>query len=202
MIDCSLGDAFGFCPASFRSIVLQCDARLPMHIHKLLDRVVRVQCFPTGCVFECNIAHRRSAAFKYACCSIISGVTRCSLFMMLYLCSMFQCGLHAELWVHIGIFMNLISAETRNSVSFFPFAYLVLWVKVLGGWGLWIDLLSIALSRPCIDDLFNYNNNNKSMCVEFLYILFIFLLKYGILQNMSSPHTTTPFCNAQCCIKI
>ena len=61
MIGRFLGDAFGVLSCSFRSTVLQCGARLPIHtLIKLLDRVVSGARFLTGGVFECDIAHRRS----------------------------------------------------------------------------------------------------------------------------------------------
>ena len=59
---------------------------------KLMDRVVSGVSFLTWGVFECDLAHRRSEA--------VSGVIRCTLFMVLYLCRMSQCGLHAVLCTH------------------------------------------------------------------------------------------------------
>ena len=67
---------------------------------KLLDRAVSAVRFLTGGVFECDIAHRRSLAVL--CMFIRSGVTRCTLLMVLYLDHMCQYGLHAVLWSHIG----------------------------------------------------------------------------------------------------
>ena len=49
---------------------------------KLLDRAVSGDRFLTGGVFVCDIAHRRSVATLFCC--IRSGVTRCNLFMVLY----------------------------------------------------------------------------------------------------------------------
>ena len=47
-------------------------------------------------------------------CFIRSGVTRCTLLMVLYLDHMCQCGLHAGLWSHIGTLMHRLAAEPRN----------------------------------------------------------------------------------------
>ena len=44
-------------------------------------------------------------------CFTRSGVTRCTLLMVLYLNSMCQCGLHVVLWSHIGTLMHRLSAE-------------------------------------------------------------------------------------------
>ena len=62
MINCFLVDDFRvlFCP--FRTVhsAVWCSAA-DTHL-KLLDRVVSGASFLTGCVFECDIAHRRSVA--------------------------------------------------------------------------------------------------------------------------------------------
>ena len=44
-----------------------------------------------------------------------SGVIRCPLFMVLYLCRMYQCGLLAMLRSHIGILVCLFAAEPRST---------------------------------------------------------------------------------------
>ena len=44
-------------------------------------------------------------------CFIRSGVTRCTLLMVLYLDHMCQWGLHAVLWSHIGTLMHRLAAE-------------------------------------------------------------------------------------------
>ena len=60
--------------------------------HKLLDPVVSGASFLTGGVFECD-----HAQFRYSVCCTRSGVTRCTLFMVLFVCRMCRCGLHAAL---------------------------------------------------------------------------------------------------------
>ena len=52
----------------------------------------------------------------YACC-IRPGVTRCTIFMVHYLCRMCQSGLHAVLWSHIGIFMLIFAAEPHSTAG-------------------------------------------------------------------------------------
>ena len=133
----------------------------------------------------------------YVCCTR-SGVTRCTLFMVLFLCRMCFCGLHAAL-PHIGTLMRLIAAEPRSiALLLFPcqylcgtilltpysmvrdwrvsragpmpfywpscllpfcpllffFSLLSFYGLVLWGLGLRTDRLLIALSQPCITDLF------------------------------------------------
>ena len=58
-----------------------------------------------------------------------SGVTRRTLFMVLYLYRMCQYGLHEVLWAHIGILMRLFAAEPQSTAR--PFSLSV---------SLWIDL--------------------------------------------------------------
>ena len=49
----------------------------------------------------------------YVCCTS-SGVTRCTFFIVLFLC---RCGSHATLWSHIGtLIMRLLAAE-RSSIA-------------------------------------------------------------------------------------
>ena len=91
MIDLFLGDAFGVLSCQFWSTVLRSGARLPIHtLIKLLDCAVSGARFLTGGVFGCDIAHRRS--WKSFVCFIRSGVTRCTLLMVLYLDHMCQAG--------------------------------------------------------------------------------------------------------------
>ena len=52
----------------------------------------------------------------YACCKT-SGVTQCTLFMVLYLGRMCQCRLHAVLWLHIGTLMRFLAAEPRSTAE-------------------------------------------------------------------------------------
>ena len=47
-------------------------------------------------------------------CFIRSGVTPCTLLMVLYQDFMCQSGLHAVLWSHIGILLRLHAAEPRS----------------------------------------------------------------------------------------
>ena len=49
--------------------------------------------------------------YTYAVCYIRSGVTRCTLLMVLYLDRMCQRGLHAVLWSHIGTLIHHLAAE-------------------------------------------------------------------------------------------
>ena len=55
--------------------------------------------------------------WQYCVCCIISGVTRCTLLMVLYLDRMCQCGLHAVLWSHIGTLIRRLAAEPRSTAG-------------------------------------------------------------------------------------
>ena len=61
MIDRFLGDAFGVSPCQFWSTVLQSGARRPIHTVNYWTVQSVVPVFNWG-VFECDSAHRRSAA--------------------------------------------------------------------------------------------------------------------------------------------
>ena len=76
-----------YCPAVWCSAA---DTHL-----KLLDRAVSGALFLTVGVFECDIARRRSVAVLSML--IRSGITRCTLLMVLYLYRMCQCELHSVL---------------------------------------------------------------------------------------------------------
>ena len=49
-----------------------------------------------------------------------SGVTRCTLWVVLYLSRMCRCVLRAVLWSYIGILMRLLAAEPRRPQDFIP----------------------------------------------------------------------------------
>ena len=88
---------------------------------KLLDRAVSGARFLSGGVFECDISHRRSVAVL-CMLYIRSGVTPCTLLMVLSLDRMCQLGLHAVLWLHIGTLMHILAAEPCGKAELlFPF---------------------------------------------------------------------------------
>ena len=64
-------------------------------LHKLLDRAVSAARFLTDGVFE-SVTLLIVDLWQYCECFINSGVTYSTLFMMLYLCRMYQCGLHVR----------------------------------------------------------------------------------------------------------
>ena len=107
MIDCFKGDALGVLSCQFWSTVPPFGARLLMHTLDYWAALSAVPVLLTGGVFECDHAHRRQ---YYVCCTR-SGVTRCTLFVVLFLCRMCRCWLHAVLWSHIGTLMRLLAAE-------------------------------------------------------------------------------------------
>ena len=50
-------------------------------------------------------------------CFIRSGVTRCTVLMVLCLDLMCQCGLHGVLWSHIGTLMHRLAAEPSSTAG-------------------------------------------------------------------------------------
>ena len=53
--------------------------------------------------------------WQYCVWCIRSGVIRCTLLMVLYLDLICQCGLHAVLWLHIGILMRRLAADPSST---------------------------------------------------------------------------------------
>ena len=80
-----------------------------------MNPVVSSACFFTGGVFECDNAHLRSVAVL--CVLYKSGVTLCTIFMVLYLSRMCKCGLHVVLLSHTGILMVLLASEPRSTAA-------------------------------------------------------------------------------------
>ena len=80
---------------------------------KLLDQAVSGAQFLTGGVFECDIFD----PWQSCVCFIRSGVTRCTLLMVLYLDRMCQRELHAVLWSQIGTLMHPLAAEPCSTAG-------------------------------------------------------------------------------------
>ena len=76
---------------------------------RLLDRVASGASFLTGVCLSVT-SHIVDLWQYYVCCTR-SGVTRCTLFMVLFLSRMCRLGLHAVLLSHIGTLMRLLAAE-------------------------------------------------------------------------------------------
>ena len=85
---------------------------------KLLDRAVSGARFLTGGVFECGICDIVDP-WQSCVCFIRSGVTRCTLLMVLSLDRMCRRGLHAVLWTHIGTLMHRLAAEPCSTAGLF-----------------------------------------------------------------------------------
>ena len=90
---------------------------------KLLDRAVNGARFLTGGVKSVTLLI--VDPWQYCVCCIISGVTRCTLLMVLYLDRMCQWRLHAVLWSHIGKLTRRLSAEPRSTARFFMISVLL-----------------------------------------------------------------------------
>ena len=89
IIDDALGEGFSAVWCSATNTHLQ-----------LLDCAVIGAQFLAGVCF--NVTLLIINLWHYWVCCIRSGVTRCTLIMVLYLYHMCQCRLHTVLWLHIG----------------------------------------------------------------------------------------------------
>ena len=87
---------------------------------KLLDRAVSGARFLTGVCL--NVTFLIVDPWQSCVCFIRSGVTRCTLFMVLSLDRVCQRGLHAVLWSHIGTLLQRLAAEPCSTAGLlFPF---------------------------------------------------------------------------------
>ena len=81
--------------------------------------------------------------WQYFVCYIRSDVTRCTLFLVLYLCRKCQSGLHVVLWSHIGFLMHILAAEPRSTAGLlFSSQYLsgmILVTLCLMVWDWWVS---------------------------------------------------------------
>ena len=72
-------------------------------------------------MWPCNIV----ALWQYYVCCTRSGVIRCTLSVVLFLCLTCRCGLHAVLWSPISSLMRLLAAEPSSIAGLlFPCQYL------------------------------------------------------------------------------
>ena len=109
MIDRFMGDSFWVLSCQFWSGVLQCGARLPIHL-KLLDRAVSGARFLTVGVFGCDITHHRSVVVL----SLLYEI-RCN---PMHPLNVALSGLYVPVRIarlHIGILMRRPAAEPRST---------------------------------------------------------------------------------------
>ena len=109
MIDLFLGDAFGVLSCKFWSTVLQSGARLLIHTLNYWTVQSVVPGFYLGVCLSVTLLI--IDPWQSCVCLIRSGVTQCTLLMVLYLDHMCQCGLHVVLWSHI---VHLCIASLQN----------------------------------------------------------------------------------------
>ena len=79
---------------------------------KLLNRAVSVARFLLGVCL--NVTLLIVDLFQSFVCCITSGITRCTLLMVIYLYRMCQCGFHAVLWFHVRRY-TYASPRSRTS---------------------------------------------------------------------------------------
>ena len=99
----------------FLRIVLQSGARLPIHTVNYWTEQSVVPGFYLGVCL--SVTFLIVDPSQSCVCFIRSGVTRCTLSMVLYLGRMCQCGLHALLWTHIGTLMHRLTAESCSTAG-------------------------------------------------------------------------------------
>ena len=105
-----------FCPASFRvlfcRLVLGCRYTCTLNycaVHSVVTGFYLGVCLSVT-LFIVD-------PWQSFVCFIRSGVKRCTLLMVLYLDRMFQCGLDAVLWSHIGTLMHRLAAEPCSTAG-------------------------------------------------------------------------------------
>ena len=111
-----LGDTFGVLSYPFWSTVLQFGARPPMHTLNYWTVQSEVPVSLLGVYLSVTL-HIIDLWRYYVCCTR-SGVTRCTLFMVLYQSRMCRCVLHAVLWSNI----STLTLQYRR--TFMPGQYL------------------------------------------------------------------------------
>ena len=79
----------------------------------LLDRAVSGARFLTGVCLSVTLLI--IDPWQSCVCFIRSGITRCTLLMVLYLDHICQCRLHAVLWSYIGTLIHRLAAEPRST---------------------------------------------------------------------------------------
>ena len=121
----SLRDAFGHLYCRFWSTALQCGARLPIHTLNFLSLYSVVPVFSLGLCLRGTLPNA-DLWFTVECRRSV--VTRCALFILLYLCRMCHCGLNTVLWSLIAILIRLLASEPRSNAGFlFPSPAVSMW---------------------------------------------------------------------------
>ena len=113
MVHWFLGDALGVLSCPFWSTVLPCGPLLPIHTFDYRTVQSVVQVFLTGVCLSVTL--HIIGLWQYNVCCTRSGVIRCTLFMVLYLC---RCRIHAAQSLHIGMLARLLAAETLSIAGF------------------------------------------------------------------------------------
>ena len=169
MIDRLLGDSFGVLSCPFWSTVLPCGARLPIHTLNYWTVKSLVPVFWLGlCLSVWHCSSSICGSTVYAVYKL--GVTRSTLFLVLWLYRMRQCWLHAMLWSDIGVCLcgALQSLAILQDIILFPSQcpcvtilltlYLMVWdcwVSKAGSMLIyWPNLLYLFLSSTVFSYLF------------------------------------------------
>ena len=112
-----LGRCFRVCHASFGVLFCSLVQAADPHL-KLLDCAVIGARLPVTNWGVClSVTLLIVDPWQSSVCFIRSGVTRCTLLIVLYLDCMCQCGLHTVLWSHIGLLMHRLTVEPRSTAG-------------------------------------------------------------------------------------
>ena len=115
MIGRFLEDAFGVLSCQFWSIFLQSGARLPIHALNYWTEQSVVPGFQLGVCLSVTLLI--VDPWQSCVCFIRSGVTQCTLLIVLYLDRMCQRELHAVLWLHIVTLVHRLAAEPCSTAG-------------------------------------------------------------------------------------
>ena len=165
---------------------------------KLLDRAISGASFLTGVCLSVTL--HIVDLWKYYVCCTRSGVTHCTLFIVLVLSCMCRCGLHAALCSHIGSIMRLLAAEPRSIAGLiFPFQYLCATILVTSYSMVW----DWRVSRAASMSLYWPSCSLPFCLLLFLSLLFLYgLVLWGwglrtdrVFIDLSQPCITNLFNN-------
>ena len=111
-----------------------------------------------------------------------SGVTQCTLFLVLYLCRMYRCGLHATLWLRIGTLMRLLAGDPCSTTGLLFLCQYLSGMIMVTPYSMVKDWhVSIAGPIP-----FYWPSWSLSFCLMLFFPLFSLILWVGIVELGSS----------------
>ena len=115
---------------------------------RLLDHVVSGASFLTGVCLSVTL-HIVDLWQYYVCCTR-SGITHCTLFMVLFLFRMCRCGLHAALWSHIGTLMPpAVMSRIYSAVAYLQCCRVTAVLSCICAVCMYSDVVYVQCCRVC-----------------------------------------------------